>query len=145
MSTWPLPATIDAMVDAPIRHTLNGKRVMSAAPPRPHVQEQPELIACLLSEREQAIRGEEITATLFKHVTATEELPDGYAFRFDDPDAHLADVMAFIAAERRCCPFLTFEAAFTPHAGPLWLRLRGSEAIKAFIADMFVTRVMGDR
>jgi hypothetical protein len=117
---------------------------MSTAPAPSQDQQQAEVIACLLSEREQAIRGEETAATLFTHVAAIAELPDGYAFRFADPDAHLAEVMAFIAAERRCCPFLTFEVAFTPHAGPLWLRLRGSEAIKAFVAEMFVSRVMGD-
>lgn len=114
---------------------------MSAAPAQLQVQEHPEIIACLLSEREQAIRGEEIAANLFTHVVATEELADGYGFRFDDPDAHLTEVMAFVAAERRCCPFLTFEVAFTPHDGPLWLRLRGSAAIKAFVAEMFVSRV----
>lgn len=122
----------------------NGKSAMSTAPAQLQDHDQPELIACLLSEREQAIRGEEIAATLFTHVAAIAELPDGYAFRFDDPDTRLPDIMAFVAAERRCCPFLSFEVAFTPHAGPLWLRLRGSDAIKTFVADMFVSRVPGD-
>ena len=119
----------------------NGKPDMSAAPAAHQEQQHPEVIACLLSEREQAIRGEEIAANLFTHVTVTEELSDGYGFRFDDPDAHLAAILAFVAAERRCCPFLAFEVAFAPHGGPLWLRLRGSEAIKSFVADMFVSRV----
>lgn len=121
-----------------------GTFAMSTAEALLQSQEQPELIACLLSERDQAIRGEEIAATLFTHVAAIDELPDGYAFRFENPEAHLDDVMAFIAAERRCCPFLTFEVAFLPQLGPLWLRLRGSPAIKTFVADMFVSRVEGD-
>lgn len=114
---------------------------MSAASPQVQEQQPAEVIACLLSEREQAIRGEEIAATLFTHVAAVEDLTDGYGFRFDDPTAHLTDILAFVAAERRCCPFLTFEVAFTPHNGPLWLRLRGSDAIKAFVNEMFVSRV----
>jgi hypothetical protein len=100
-----------------------------------------EVIACLLSEREQAIRGEEIAQTLFAHVAEVAELPDGYGYRFDEGDAWLDEIMAFIAAERRCCPFLTFEVAFEPHNGPVWLRLRGSSRVKAFIAETFGERV----
>ena len=48
---------------------------------------------------------------------------------------------AFVAAERRCCPFLTFEIAFEPHGGPVWLRLRGSPRIKQFVAETFTGRV----
>jgi hypothetical protein len=104
------------------------------------VIEDDELIACLLSEREQAIRGDEIAETLFATVNAIAELGDGYGYRFDDGDQRLEEILAFIAAERRCCPFLTFEVAFAPHGGPLWLRLRGSQRIKAFVAETFNPR-----
>jgi hypothetical protein len=100
-----------------------------------------ELIACLLSEREAAMRGEELAAGLFARVEAVEELEDGYGYRFADDEAVLAALLDFIAAERRCCPFLTFELGFEPHGGPLWLRLRGSERVKAFVAETFTARV----
>lgn len=102
-----------------------------------------EIIACLPSERERAMRGEEIAATLFAEVDEVAELPDGYGYRFADGEARLDAILACIAAERRCCPFLTFEVAFAPHGGPVWLRLRGSERIKAFVAETFTTRVRG--
>jgi hypothetical protein len=92
-------------------------------------------IACLLSEREAAARGDFLARELFPGVEAVEELTDGYAYRFPGDDAWTANVLAFVAAERRCCPFFTFEVVFTPHDGPLWLRLRGSDAIKAFVRD----------
>jgi hypothetical protein len=94
-----------------------------------------ETIACLLSEREMAARGELLARELFPGVEAVEELSDGYAYRFPGDEAWTANVLAFVAAERRCCPFFTFEVVFTPHGGPLWLRLRGSEAIKTFVRD----------
>lgn len=100
-----------------------------------------EMIACLLSEREQAIRGEEIAETLFAHINEVTELPDGYGFRFDDSETWLPPLLEFVAAERRCCPFLAFEIAFTPHGGPIWLRMRGSSRVKEFIAEMFASRV----
>lgn len=102
-----------------------------------------EIIACLLSEREFAIRGEELAQGLFARVVAVAELPDGYGFQFADEPATLAELTALIAAERRCCPFLAFELVFDPHNGPVWLRMRGSPRVKAFVAEAFVSRVAG--
>ena len=108
----------------------------------PVVAEQnDEVIACLLSEREAAIRGEELAGGLFAAVEEVAELPDGYGYRFSSDASHLEPLLEFIAAERRCCPFLTFELAFEPYSGPLWLRLRGSPQVKAFIAEAFNSRI----
>ncbi len=92
------------------------------------------MIACLLSKREFAIRGEELAGGLFTAVEEIAELPDGYADRFAN-DGHLPALLEFIAAEHRCCPFLTFEIAFAPHAAPLWPRLRAAPGATAFVAD----------
>ena len=100
-----------------------------------------EVIACLLSEREAAVRGEELAGGLFAAVEEVVELSDGYGYRFSSDGSQLAPLLEFIAAERRCCPFLTFELAFEPYGGPLWLRLRGSPQVKAFIAETFNTRI----
>jgi hypothetical protein len=99
------------------------------------------VIACLLSERDLAIRGEALARGLFTRVEETAELTDGYGFRFADDPAILADLLEFIAAERRCCPFLAFELVFAPHGGPIWLRLRGSPRVKGFVAEAFAARV----
>jgi hypothetical protein len=96
-----------------------------------------EVIACLLSEREQAIRAEEAHQDHVPGLLAVEELPDGYGYRFPATDEWTAKVMAVVATERQCCPFFTFEVVFEPHGRALWLRFRGSEAIKAFVRDNF--------
>src|SRR5262245_29040795 len=96
-----------------------------------------EIIACLLSEREQAERGDLLAREIFPGAQAVEELPDGIAFRFPGDEAWTAKVLDFVAAERRCCPFFTFELVFEPHGRALWLRLRGSAEIKAFVRDTF--------
>ncbi len=96
-----------------------------------------EVIACLLSEREQALRAEEAHQNLFPGMLAVEELPDGYGYKFPADEAWTARVMAVVAAERQCCPFFTFEVVFEPHERGLWLRFRGSEAIKAFVQENF--------
>ena len=105
------------------------------------VAQNDEVIGCLLSERDYAMRGEELAGGLFATIDEVIELPDGYAYRFAAADSPLESLLELIAAERRCCPFLHFEIAFEPHGGPLWLRMRGSPRVKAFIAEAFNTRV----
>jgi hypothetical protein len=90
-------------------------------------------LACSLVGPEFAARKEAITRDLFAHVDRVEELPDGFGVRFPAADPWAAKALEFIDAEKQCCPFFTFELAFEPDDGPLWLRLRGSEEIKAFV------------
>ena len=82
-------------------------------------------------------RKEAITRDLFAYVDRVEELPDGFGFRFPAADPWAAKALEFIEVEKECCPFFTFELAFEPDDGPLWLRLRGSATIKEFVrADL---------
>lgn len=67
---------------------------------------------------------------------AREELPAGYAFRF--PAESYADVAAFIANERLCCPFFTFTLEVTADQGPIWLRITGDEAAKAVLRSAII-------
>ena len=90
-------------------------------------------LACALLGREFAERKEAIASDLFAHADRVEELPDGFGYRFPTAEPWAARALSFIAEEKRCCPFFTFELIFEPEDGPLWLRLRGSEAIKAFV------------
>jgi hypothetical protein len=56
------------------------------------------------------------------------ELPNGYAYRFASDAWQL--VARFIANERKCCPFLTFELMVSADAGPVWLRMTGPEGTR---------------
>jgi hypothetical protein len=91
-------------------------------------------LACKLTDPEFAARKAAISRDLFADVAEVRELADGFAYRWPATDERIATVTDFIIAERECCPFFTFEVAIEPDGGPLWLRLRGSEEIKAFIA-----------
>ena len=90
-------------------------------------------LSCRLVGRAFVERKDAITRDLFAHAERVEELPDGFAWRFRSDEPWPTTVLAFIAAERQCCPFFTFEVVFEPNDGPLWLRLRGPEGAKAFI------------
>ena len=95
-------------------------------------------IACTLSDPELARRTAEIEKSLFAGVLETSELSDGYAFRFPADPEWLPRLATFIAEERRCCPFFTFELVYQPAEGPIWLHLRGREGVKEFIAQQFL-------
>ena len=67
-------------------------------------------------------------------------LLDGYAFQFTADQSTIFLVSEFIARERLCCPFFTFEMVAEEDDGPLWLSLRGREGAKKFIeAEMGIS------
>ncbi|MDP9375713.1 MAG: hypothetical protein M3Q65_25345 [Chloroflexota bacterium] len=106
---------------------------------------QPSPIACNLSEPEQRARQATLRDTIFTAARQVRELSDGYALQFTDGADLAAQLLGFIAAERACCPFFTFELLFEPDQGPVWLRLRGPEGTKAFIDEMLSGRGAGPK
>ena len=98
----------------------------------PAVQETP--IACNLTGEDLAERGNEVR-NLFDETEEVRELDDGYAFRFSGSDAMAPRLLEFTLEERRCCPFFTFDLVFTPNEGSIWVQLRGSAAVKEYVAS----------
>jgi hypothetical protein len=96
------------------------------------------VVACSLSEQEQAQRGQELARDLFAFAERVDELPDGYTWRFRGDGEWYAKLLDIVAAERRCCAFFRIELAFEPGLGPVSLSLRGPDGTKAFIGETFV-------
>lgn len=71
---------------------------------------------------------------LRRAIQEIKELPDGYALRFAASYQSIMLLCEFISRERLCCPFFTFELLAEAGERPLWLRLRGEDGIKQFIA-----------
>jgi hypothetical protein len=67
----------------------------------------------------------------------TIELANGFAFRFRDGTVSLTDLAEWVSAERECCPFFDFEIELQGNNGPLWLKLRGKDGVKAFMQSEF--------
>lgn len=97
------------------------------------------VIACNLNviaadQRDQHIQ---TVREVFAAFQEFKELPNGYAFRLPTESAVMVKAAEFIANERLCCPFIEFTLDIEPNAGPIWLRLTGSEGVKAFIPIEF--------
>jgi hypothetical protein len=87
-----------------------------------------------LTKAERARHGE-LSHALLGAVVEKKELADGYGFRL--PADELTRAAEWVSLERKCCPFFTFELEQARDGGPLWLRIKGTEGVKAFIKTEF--------
>ncbi|MBA3944625.1 MAG: hypothetical protein H0X37_08700 [Herpetosiphonaceae bacterium] len=91
-----------------------------------------DLMALPVDQRQSHLAG--ATQLLTTTARETRELPNGYAFRFAADD--YPTVTAFIADERRCCPFFTFVLEVAAERGPLWLSITGPDGVKDILRDV---------
>ena len=98
-------------------------------------------IACNLTGEQLTVYRQESMSVLSQMVE-NQELTDGYAFRFPNTDDVAQQLLAFILAERQCCPFFQIELAFMPDNGPIWLNLRGGDGVKRFIETELAVMLM---
>lgn len=89
-----------------------------------------DLTALTDSERQKHVA---VSEEMFAALETVQELPGGYAFRFPATAEMLQTVAAFIARERKCCPFYDFTVKVEREGGPLWLHLSGRDGVKEFI------------
>lgn len=90
-------------------------------------------IVCRLSDPEFRRREATLLAQFKSIVIATEELADGYVFRFFGDKREMFLVCELILAERECCPFLKFELTAQPNMGPMSVRVTGPAGTKDFL------------
>jgi hypothetical protein len=102
----------------------------------PNTDETPFLFYCDMTalSHEQRIAHQELIGQIFGTlVQETCELPDGYAYRFDN--AHYPQLATFITNEQLCCPFLTFQLTVAPYRGSVWLQLTAPGDVKLFLRE----------
>jgi len=92
-----------------------------------------------LSMKERA-RHMQLTYEIERGRVETVEMANGFAFRFQDGTISLAELAEWVSAERKCCPFFDFEIELQGNNGPLWLKLRGKDGVKAFMRSEFGIR-----
>ena len=94
-------------------------------------------LACNLPDDKLGERVDQIVTDLFATSISQLELEDGYEWHFSYSASQFQSLTQFIAAESECCPFFRFELIVEPNRGPLILRLRGDDQVKAFIESIF--------
>lgn len=93
-------------------------------------------IACSLTSAEFRDREARLLAQFRSAVIETEELQEGYAFRLPGEGKWIELIAELVVAERKCCPFLTFEMTALPNMGPVILRVSGPADAKEFVRNI---------
>jgi hypothetical protein len=119
---------------------VNSQSAEESAEQKKSGEESPFACNLLALDAEGRRRHKAVTEQMRAATKETQALPDGYAFRFSAERSTILLVSEFIAGERLCCPFLTFELVAEQGDGPLWLRLRGREGVKDFLKAEFGLR-----
>ena len=96
-------------------------------------------IACNLSDADFQNRRAGMLKKVAAGILETQELEDGYAYRFSPETSWLATLTELITLERACCPFLQFSLRLEPGEGPIWLELTGPAGTKEFLNSIFET------
>ncbi len=99
---------------------------------------KPQVIACNMAaiSSAQRPRYDDLVKRLRGSIQGRREIADGYTFRLDPNRISMAELGEWIALERLCCSFLTFNVEVKSD-GATQLSMRGPEGTKAVLAEDF--------
>jgi DNA-binding transcriptional MerR regulator len=80
-------------------------------------------------DKNQRTRQQELLHLVRTSAQATQDLPDGYAFRLNADPALFQQAAEWVALERRCCPFVAFALEWRTDE-TVWVRLTGGPGVK---------------
>jgi hypothetical protein len=83
--------------------------------------------------KEQRVEYKNIWEELETRKISITELEQGYQYQFQGDSETLRLVNEWVSMERKCCPFLTFTVIASNEEEPVFLKLTGSEEVKAFL------------
>jgi hypothetical protein len=95
-------------------------------------------IMCKLNVLTSAERAAHAATTkkLAAAVVKVEDVEGGYRIHLTNALAP-GELLQWVDAERRCCPFLDFEVRLARENGARWLQMTGREGVKEFLAAEF--------
>ena len=65
------------------------------------------------------------------------ESEKGYEFQYSPKEVSLSEIVEWVEAESKCCPFFDFHIDVENEGTLLCLRLTGAEGVKAFVRSEF--------
>jgi hypothetical protein len=110
------------------------------------VRKQESPFACSLEKtltKEQRERKKQIAWKMATARMETQELANGYVFRFRPEGVSFAEIAEWVATERVCCPFFDLAIEAERENGPVSLRITGREGVKQFIRGAFHALKLG--
>lgn len=105
-------------------------------------QNEERAFVCDLTAIPAEVREQHLAAApkIFQAAQDVQDLPNGYAFKFQNEPGRFKSLANFIEYEQLCCPFEGLAVEIEPDGGAIWLRMTGSEgykeALRAGLLDM---------
>ena len=94
-------------------------------------------IACSLTVAELQERRKNVLCNVAASLIDSQELSDGFRFRFSIDDSILQNLITVINLERKCCPFLDFKLSLKAGKDFASLDLTGRQGAKEAIKQLF--------
>ena len=94
-------------------------------------------IACSLTDNELKERRKSVLNKIAASLIDSEELPDGFRYRFPLDESVLESLITVINLERKCCPFLNFRLSLESGEDFASLDLTGRQGAKEAINKLF--------
>ncbi len=94
-------------------------------------------IACTLSDKELQERRKNVLDKIAVSLIDSQELSNGFRFRFSIDDSVVQNLTTIINLERKCCPFLDFKLSLKAGADFASLDLTGKQGAKEAIKELF--------
>ncbi len=94
-------------------------------------------IVCNLTDTQLRERRENYLDKLAASLIDCEELENGFSYRFPADETLLQNLVAAVALERKCCPFLNFKLILESGNDFVLLELTGAEGAKEMIESLF--------
>jgi len=94
-------------------------------------------IACSLTDKELQERRQNVLNKIAASLIDSQELSDGFRFRFSIDDSILQNLVMVINLERKCCPFLNFKLSSEAGKDFVSLDLTGKRGAKEAIRELF--------
>ena len=94
-------------------------------------------IACTLTDKELQERRKNVLDKIAASLIDSEELSNGFRYRFPLDDLILLNLITAINLERKCCPFLNFKLSLEAGKDFASLDLTGGQDAKEAIKVLF--------
>lgn len=89
-------------------------------------------LCCTLNKPQEVARRGSLIRALYDSAVESRELENGFALRFRGDSSSERKVFDFIAKERDCCRFLSFNVRLAAERGAIWLEMEGPTGVKEF-------------
>lgn len=89
-------------------------------------------LCCTFNQPQDIAHRGALIKALFQSVLERHELEHGFAFRLNGDAATERKVFEFVAMERDCCRFLSFQINLAAERRPIWLKVEGPNGVKEF-------------